>query len=421
VLRAQEIIDTLPKVFDQLIIQDFISSHSISKSSFDSIGLPARESFLIRGIKDLFKHLPTSQITIGYDYGLVPGYDYNLDFPIGTLISEGNISLPILGFPLQGIYHYTSLKSSFGSNNYFRVSFDYRAYQKKIDEKKSKYIQKLTGQLDSLSSLKQSALQKFYYWQMVEDNLEKTQNKISDAKLENKKDESFIFEKDTIKNILIAKKNKYSTDSISSVADSNKFNLDIGKTDSALNPFAAKEHFDDTISKVKGYQQKFLSLYNRCTEEIQKVQGFLSEINSSERNPQAFLSTLSPLQKAMRYTKKLDIGLCYPSSSMFLVSNVPLRGANFEWNNNDYYLSACAGIVENNLLFNNNPLQNELTHSQNLFNYFDFGNLNQGRKVISAKAGMGKPEDTHLFVGWLSGWGLQSYSGIDSDASITNK
>jgi len=415
-------VDTLLKVPGQENIQTYsLQLPSASNSSLDSLKHTGSDTFFLAGIKDFFKQLPTSQINIGYDYGLVPGYDYNLSFPIGTFVSDGNISMPLFHIPLQASYHYSAKKSSFGLNNYFRVGYDYQSFQKNINEKKGLYIQKLTGQLDSLTALKQNCLQKASYWHMVENNLTDQLNLSPDNSLITKAKESLTTKlNDSLSSVLGKEKSKVPMDSSISRVNDFKQIYDTTNVEKEANHLIEKQKLNDSIDKIKKYEEKFFSLYNKCADEIEKMQATLDDVKSASGNPVAFLNTLSPVEKVMLYTKKLDVGLCYPSSSMFLVNNVPLRGLQYEWSNDDYYFSASAGLVQNNFLFNSNLLQNTLIKTQNLFNFFDFGNLNQGRKVVSIKGGIGKQDDTHFYVGWLSGWGLQSYATIDSETVLGN-
>jgi hypothetical protein len=74
------------------------------------------------------------------------------------------------------------------------------------------------------------------------------------------------------------------------------------------------------------------------------------------------------------------------------------------------YFAFAHGKTINNLLYTNNLVNNQLSNIQNLYNFFDFGNVASGRRITAIRAGFGKKEGTHIYIGYLYGYGMQSYS-----------
>jgi len=107
--------------------------------------------------------------------------------------------------------------------------------------------------------------------------------------------------------------------------------------------------------------------------------------------------------------KKLDIGLCYPSYSTFLVNGTTLKGINMEWQKNLFYFAGTYGKTINTVLTTNNIIQNQLQTGRNLYNFFDFNNVKDTRKIGAFKFGLGKKESSHFYIGFLDGVGLPSY------------
>lgn len=175
---------------------------------------------------------------------------------------------------------------------------------------------------------------------------------------------------------------------------------------------SAKSHDDymrkkDSVSnQMHIYKEKYDSINN----EINIIMKRIDQVKSIINNPTQVLNPyLSKFQTLLSHVKKFEIGLCHPSYSTFLVNNIPLQGVNMEYEKNDKFFAFTYGTTINNLLFNTNTLEGTLQSGRNLYNYFDFTNLESGRKVLSLKGGFGKKDESHLFVGALIGKGKSDY------------
>jgi hypothetical protein len=106
------------------------------------------------------------------------------------------------------------------------------------------------------------------------------------------------------------------------------------------------------------------------------------------------------------------MGLCNPSYSLFLVSNAPLKGINFEYATKEHFFAVTYGTTINTLFYNPNTLQGQIQGVRNFYNFFDYNQLSNGRKVLAVKGGKGQKDGTHLFIGMLLGKGKIDYLTI---------
>ncbi|MFZ5553165.1 MAG: hypothetical protein ACOZCO_08630 [Bacteroidota bacterium] len=346
----------------------------------DSISTTKKNSF--------FKSSGT--IGLGYDYGFIP-FAQSVTPPAGYFKTDGNFSLIIKDIPFNATFFYTNLKNINGLNNYFRVSFDAQAYRQIISERINTGKEKYLKQVPDLQNRYQLLQQKIIGVTHFEKN-----------------PEYFFNLPDSLKFPQIP-------DSLKEVP-SVKPDIDIPEIDSAqyLQKF---QLFKDSL---KNQKEIYLSQSDSISNLIEKYKSLANEtVLPFDQQDVDSLKYNTKLERWFGNVRKLDIGMCYPSHSTFLVNNIPVKGLNFEYETSNYYYAITAGTTINNLLFTNNIIQNNLQNTQNLFNFFDFNNPQQGRKIIAAKAGFGKKEGDHFYVGVLYGMGMQSYY-YDSTQTVSS-
>ena len=66
----------------------------------------------------------------------------------------------------------------------------------------------------------------------------------------------------------------------------------------------------------------------------------------------------------------------------------------------------------------NNLIQNQLQTGRNLYNFFDFNNVQNSRKIAAMKFGIGKKEGSHFYAGFLYGLGLPSYVSASTQTTV---
>jgi hypothetical protein len=326
---------------------------------------------------------PTGNISVGYEYGVLPFVSGD-NYPAGGISSNGNISFLLLNIPLELTYHYTSIKNVIGLNNYFRISYDTDRYKEQLNQQMNIKNQLGKADLSKLQLQQQKSLQKIEYLNYLQKHPNyKTLADTTKANLNyNIPDSSGI---PSYSNPL---------DTLGLNYDSSiPYNTTINRNDSISNELLKSRAQYDSISNliVKTKQQ---------IEQIKNIQ------NNSEQLQNPYLSGV---QNFLSGIKKFEIGLCHPSYSMFLVNNVPLQGINIEYSRNNNFIGFTYGTTINNLMFNTNTVQGAMETARNLYNYFDFGNLSAGRKIVCLKGGVGTKEGSHMYIGFLAGKGRTDY------------
>lgn len=346
-----------------------------------------------------FLSFPTGQVSLGYDYGYIP-FAQTLSVPSGYFKTEGNFSFQVKDIPFVANFFYTDLKNITGLNNYFRVSFDLQVYKQKVlDRAKEKvlvYDQKVT----TLQKQFQQTQQKLLYFNHLNKDIEKHFRK--------------HYEQIPHSSISIDSLNADIIPPLSDTLVNNPIQFDSLRYEQMYSDYkdSLQKRYDDLIRKAE-YISKKIDEFKKLSKQLMNPIDPASAINVDS------LVYRNKLEKWFCHLKKLEVGLCYPSYSTFLVNAIAVKGINMEYENKNRFYAFTVGSSINNLLFTNNIIQNNLQNTQNLFNFFDFSNLQQGRKIISAKTGVGKKEGNHLFVGGLYSIGQQSYY-YDSTQQITN-
>lgn len=326
-------------------------------------------------------------ISAGYDYGVIP-FASNMTYPMGYYSSQGTVGVTPMGLPLNVSYYYSSLKNIAGLNNYFRVSFDPPRYQEMLKEKGLKKMEEEKAKLSNLKNLQQAMEQKLAYQEML--SMNNPSQAILNQKLQEYKDKYGAYQvlaipnvgADTLKSLPIPS-NPYA-DSIKIITNY------IQKYDSARN---AINQYRGEIDGIR----KQASIVQNKIEFLQNPQNLIYE-NPYSKKAQALISGI----------KKMDIGLCYPSYSTFLVNGSTLKGINMEWEKK-FYFAFTYGKTINTVMTTNNLIQNQLQTGRNLYNFFDFNNVKDSRKILAIKGGYGKKDGTHFYIGFLYGLGLPSY------------
>lgn len=337
-------------------------------------------------------------ISVGYDYGVIP-FASNANYPMGYFKTQGNVGVSVLGIPILASYYYSDLKNVSGLNNSFRVSFDKAKYDEMLRNKGLSKVENEEKELSALSTLKQTILQKLAFLDIYKNGLpsessltgqlpkfKNNYNKLEADSLTKPAFSDSTIKKsvaDSLSKIISIKKAAYS-DSI------NQITSQLAKHDSVLGKM------DEFRSQIKKIDEKINTINKKLTF-------FKSPQNLLENNPH-----LTKLQSILSGIKKFDVGLCYPNYSTFLVSGSSLKGINIEWEKK-FYFAFTYGKTINTILTTNNLIQNQLQTGRNLYNFFDFNNVKDSRKITAIKFGYGKKETTHFYAGFLYGLGLPSY------------
>lgn len=338
-------------------------------------------------IKDQIKKQFTGgiggSVSLGYEYGILP-YVSPFKYPTGGFKSEGRLSLSVLNLPIEVTYRYTTVKGGVGINNYFRVSYDVSRYKNELDQKMVVREQLRKIKLDQLQMSKQEMAMKMEYANLLA-NLKLPEFNLPDITPE------------ALHKLDLPGNPVDSTEVISYLNSKNEY---LHKKDSVLK----------VISEYKARYLEYKARYDSLTNSMELVSSGLEKLkNINAKDKIKTDSYTSKVETFFSGIRKFEIGLCNPSYSLFLVSNAPLKGINFEYEKAEHFFAVTYGTTVNNLFYNPNTLQGKLLEVRNFYNFFDFNNLSLGRKVLAIKGGLGQKEGSHFFVGVLLGKGKMDY------------
>jgi hypothetical protein len=336
----------------------------------------------------LKKVTATGQISLGYDYGVIP-FAYNLPAPSGYFHAEGSAGVRFLSVPFNASFFYSDLKNVPGVNNYFRFVYNPGQYKNEIRQKVVSQQGKLEEELEHLYEQKQFSTQKLYFYKHAKLNLDKYH--LPNPKLPSKD--------------LPQLPNLPHPDS--SLAPQLPFDSSsvIGLQNHYKDSLALKHRADSINEQVTKYEEQVKEI----TDKINKTKAAIETLKDPKKLIANGKGLLSKTGKFFADVKKLEVGMCYPDYSTFLVNGTALKGVNLEYQHKDFYLAFVHGKTVNTFLTTTNTVQNQLFNIQNLYNFFDFNYVRDSRKISSIKCGYGKKEENHLYFGLLYGLGLPSY------------
>lgn len=354
----------------------------------DSLKKVAKEKLVIKK-KDVKIHM---NISNQFDYGTVPYYLENFSSPASAFKSQGDVKFSVKYIPLIFNYFYANPAGLFGVQNYYTLRFDKETFEQNTRneclKKKTIYQDKLKG----VQKLKQEYGQKLAFCESMQNYtntaLPVTQNL--------KVDSSML--KTNVPDINMPDTAGLTTHPTMSKKDSLKLKED-AYTDSLLANFNA----DNNLQQIKDYKEK-IEMYEELSKDYEQAIKLLdSNQLDGMVNPY-----LSKAKNFLGHIKNVEIGMCYPNYSSFLINNLTLKGINVGYEAKNYFVNVTYGKTVNNFLIprTNNPITNTF---QNYSNFFDFNNNQDSRKILAGKIGIGDVNRSYIAFGALYGVGNQSY------------
>lgn len=354
----------------------------------------------------------TGNMNLGYDYGVVP-FVVGGKTPSGFVRSDGNMGLDILKIPVIFNYYYASVKNITGLNNFFRISLDVPKYKENALNKLSEEEKELKSELKELSSSGQLLDQKILYLKSVQKQPKFNSTAIQENYTKYGNTSQYKNElKDSLPKTNIDFKNNLSANNFS----------DSLKSDS-LNKFKNQEAKMSELKKVKQSADSINQVIQKYQNQKEKIQSKIEEVNKKINMihyPDSLASQKGSNYKKLSildHIKKFEIGLCYPDYSTFLISGSGVKGVNMELQKSQLFFAFTYGKTISNLLFTNNVIQNNLQNARNLFNFFDFNEVNNSRRVTALKLGIGAKDKSHIHAGFLYGIGQNSYQVFTENTS----
>ena len=340
------------------------------------------------------------EMMIGYEYGLLTSFldPSNID-PLSVINSRGKFSVEALDLPLNISFNYSSLKNPIGINNYFRVSFDVERLKQNSLKHQNRFNKEIDNQLKQVFEQKSLIQNKLGMGEVLRNQLirqiEFKSQELSEykAQIEDIEAASMV---DEIQKDDYLRKNNYLE-----IKDT----LNTKTRDSLMNKYT---DLQSSYESVITLYDTILSLYNKTTGLYNKYSDLENQLKEKKKNlkekskfynAQSTKPITDGLNKRLSNVKILDFGLTYPRMSALSKNSIPVQGVNFEIQKDEWYTAACMGVAMNNLSFSSNVIDNSLQNTQNLFNQFDFQNIQERGLVTSVKSGYGTPEGAHYFFG----------------------
>lgn len=361
-------------------------------------GALAQDSSRIK--QKVMKVFPQGNISVGYDYGFLPFLVQN-NPPVGNFKTDGHFQIQLKSLPFQASYYYSSLGTISGLNNHFTIRFDAQKYKQQMLEKLKLNELNRIGDIDSLGKVKQNLKTKLDYLYLVKDR--KIALPIDSSKY-NFPDLPSSWDLPDISTDLD------SLDGYGEIKDTSLIDISIDTPDVSMDlPTFDMDQYMDSVSNEIGDIQSRVSGIEERVEDLKRLAN-LSQDSLMQLELEKIKSPwMRKLNGLMGNVKRLDIGLTYPNYSKFLIARIPVRGINLEYQKKKFYLALTHGKTVNNIFFTNNIIQNNLNAARNLYNFFDFNNVNDGRRVTALQLGIGQKKATHIHIGFLYGLGKVSY------------
>jgi hypothetical protein len=369
--------------------------HATDKDTLNpKTDLPVKKNF---GFARFKKIVPAGTISTGYDYGFLP-YTVNTAAPSSAFKSEGRVSVNVFNIPLEATWFYSSQKNLIGLNNYFRISYDAGRYKDQLNSKLNSNMDAYKSQLGSLNAERQNLVQKMAY-----------ADYLSTLSVDKWPLDKPAYNKPAIPPTVdlhdtTGVAGSYSTpDTLRNTAYS-------AKADSVRDK---AEYYNYKSDSVKAAYNQYKEKYGQINDSIKKTQRKIDEIESLMNGDRSAYANRIPyfnkIQNFLSGVKRFEVGLCYPGHSTFLANNIPVRGINMEYGKNNVYFAFTYGTTVSTLLYSPKNIDGFLQNVRNSYNYFDFNNVAEGRKILAVKFGAGTKEGNHVFVGFMLGKGQTSY------------
>jgi hypothetical protein len=400
-----------------------------------------KPSLLKQSLKNAWANVKpktSGNISLGYDYGAVPFLNNQSHTVNGFFRTEGRFGAEILGMPLAVNYYYANTKDIPGLNNFFSIHFDQAKFKQNMQEKLNTKLANVNHELTDLYEYRKKGEEKILELKSLSINSSAEMQALLPLDQIKQLDQSFLEQGQSAINQL-----KDTLSQSDSLLQSSQYQKD--QSFQAYNhiktmvPSEGNKGLDSSITQDSTYRyvsQKYMSYKNKQDSLSSEIEAYQAKLKSAHEKIQASIKIIDDLKKQdpksmvqskltnelgiyLKYVNKFDIGLCYPNHSTFLINGVALRGVNVEIQKDQYYFAFTHGKTINNLLVSNNVLQKNLQGVRNLYNFFDFNNVSESRRITALKVGLGKKEENHIHIGFMSGLGQSSYILNKEEQGVT--
>ncbi|HYG51077.1 MAG TPA: hypothetical protein VD905_09250, partial [Flavobacteriales bacterium] len=350
----------------------------------------------LRHKNDSTKKIPkeiiyNANLNAGYHYGFIQGYTFDESFPDQLFLTEGSAGIKLFKIPFQVEYRYATMRVPYGLNNYFRVKFDLEKYKQDLEKKKQQVTKLRKFNTDSLLLAKQDLTKKLLY----------RQHKLNEL-IHLNKDSLYGMIPDT------GMLGQYTNLTL----PANGIPPELTLPDTLHYNWKQNKLADSLLQLANQYNQYAgkLAEVKHALDSLNKLNASFNKLDSLRNLPQnRFNSELNKYNKPALVPNTFELGTCFPNNSYLMYGTLPVNGVFTDFEYKGLYASVLYGEVINNFLFASTFFERQLLSTQNVTNFFDFGNTNRGRKVTAIKIGKGRFSENHIHLGFLMGLGLKNY------------
>lgn len=354
---------------------------------------------------NLKKIVYDANISAGYHYGFIQGYTFDDAFPDQLFLTEGQAGINLFKLPFQVEYRYATIRVPYGLNNYFRIKFDLEKYKQNLEQKKQKIKSIRKINTDSLLLKRQDLTKKLIYRQYKLNELVRLN-----------KDSLYALVPDT--SLLIQYAN------LQIPAGKLPDSLQLPDT---LNYDWKNNKLTDSLSQLAHQYyalREKMNMVNTAIDSINHLNAAFTKLDSINADPKSRLQNeLNKYKKPAFVPNSFELGTCFPNNSYLMYGTLPVNGVFTDFEYKGVYVSLLYGEVINNFLFASTFFERQLLSTQNVTNFFDFGNTNRGRKITAVKIGKGRFNENHVHLGFLTGLGLKNYgdTALINDVNLQPK
>lgn len=335
----------------------------------------------------------SGSLAVRGEYGYIP-FLLDASFPSSLITGKADFSFTLMNIPLRVSATQSDKQTINGYGNRFTLSFDANAYQARKLQDLQVHQRKLSLHLDSLNNSKSALQKELNYIRFV-----KFKEGIPDP---TRFSDNIPLIKDTLS--LPTDSIQFSNDSLHLSSDtllSGNDSLPISKI-----PVSPIDSMD-----TKSLVQKYDSLNSKIRElegsisAVKQQMGVISNMKSGFDSLGVFGGTSG----FWSGVKKMEIGLCTPTYSEWLV-NTQMKGVCMDVERTDVFTSFSYGTVIdiNYFNFNLNNDKSQMLESD-ITGIFNYNNSDNGRKVISGLLGYGTRDKNYISIGYLRGIGKGNY------------
>ncbi|MFT5779000.1 MAG: hypothetical protein ACI837_001957 [Crocinitomicaceae bacterium] len=374
-------------------IDTLISRLKMSVNPLSDLENPVEDATISDSMKKSWKKVNISgEIGLTSEYGLLTTYiDTTSSRPLSVASTNGDLSIGILGLPVNFSYYYSTFRNPLGVNNYVRFSLDVEKLKQQTLDRKSGLAKNLDSKIGEIGSAKEKLTGKLGLAEVIKQRLSK--------EIDAKKAELAAYQDQGASLV------SNGTDQLDSAALAERV-TGTDQADSLTSKYAKTK---SELDRLTGLYDTLNTVYNRLYTTYEKYSNWQSQIDEKKNLLNGFSKDrmidslkgkgMSKGMSLLSSIKTFDLGLTYPSTTALSTNSVPIQGINIETQHKNWYTNVAAGVTMNNLMVTSDVVQNKLFNGANLFNQFDFQQIKEKQFMTLVKTGYGTPESSHIFIG----------------------